>query len=218
MKSRSTRVLAAVMMLLLTAAACSAPSSKEEPLPSTTEFSQLTPAGIEQIKTTRHARFDLRNHDLTKSSVGTEGETMGPIIGGADQPMITLELLGPDRTETVETNTIAVVSTGPASEPYEDIVFWRSLDTPQQANEELRDGITRWGFNPARVSRWEENSQSQSDYRQVVSMGIGPSGLVMEVEAYLQAGKPLLRYIVHFEPRLYTPEVLDRIRSTGLSR
>ncbi|MCP9619919.1 hypothetical protein FOH10_07435 [Nocardia otitidiscaviarum] len=184
-------------------------------MPSTTEFAQLTPAGIEQIKQTGHARFDLRNRELTKAAAGMEGQIMGPIIGGPDQPMITLELLGPNRTETIEANTIGFVSSGPAEEPYQEIVFFRPLDTPEQANGELREGITRWGFNAENVRLWEENTSGKSDYQQVVSMGLGPSGLVVEVEAYLQQGRPLLRYIVHLEPYLYTPQALEEIRTTG---
>ncbi|WP_282782592.1 hypothetical protein [Nocardia sp. CC201C] len=186
-------------------------------MPSTTEFSQLTPAGIERIKQTGHARFDLRNRELTKAATGMEGQTMGPIIGGPDQPMITLELLGPDRTETVETNTIGFVSTGPAEAPYDEIVFFRPLDTAQQANAELREGVTRWGFNTRKVDLWEENSRGESDYQQVVSSGIGPSGLVVTVEAYLKSGKPLLRYMVHLEPYLYAPQALEDIRKTGIT-
>ncbi|WP_306356295.1 MULTISPECIES: hypothetical protein [unclassified Nocardia] len=216
MNSPSRRALATAALLLSTAA-CSTPSSQEEPVPSTTEFSHLTPAGIEQIKQTGHARFDLRNRELTKAAAGMEGQTMGPIIGGPDQPMITLEFLGPDRTETVETNTIGFVSTGPAEAPYDEIVFFRPLDTAQQANDELREGITRWGFNAGKVDLWEENSREESDYQQVVSSGIGPSGLVVTVEAYLKHGKPLLRYMVHLEPYLYTPQALEDIRKTGVT-
>lgn len=217
MKSQSTRILAVTAMLLLTVASCSAPSNKEEPVPSTTEFSQLTPAGIKQIEKTRHARFDLRDRELTKAAVGMEGQTMGPIVGGATKPMITLELLGPDRTESVETNTMGFVSTGPAEEPYEEIVFFRPFDTPEQANAELREGITRWGFNADNVRQWEDNTRDKADDQQVVSMGIGPSGLVVSVEANLKHGKPLLRYMVHLEPYLYAPQALDDIRRTGIT-
>ncbi|SUD47910.1 Uncharacterised protein [Nocardia otitidiscaviarum] len=186
-------------------------------MPSTTEFAQLTPAGIERIKQTGHARFDLRNRELTKAAAGMEGQAMGPIIGGPDQPMITLELLGPNRTETVETNTIGFVSTGSAGAPYDEIVFFRPFDTAQQANDELREGITRWGFNAGKIELWEQNSRGESDYQQVVSSGIGPSGLVVTVEAYLKRGKPLLRYMVHLEPHLYAPQALEDIRTTGIT-
>lgn len=210
-----THAVTTLILLVLTIGACATPPDKEEPVPDSSEFSQLTSAGIAQIKQTQQARFDLRNRELTKAAVGLAGTTMGPIIGGADKPMISLELLGPDRTETVETNTIGFVSTGSAEEPFEEIVYFRPLDTPQQGVNELRAGITRWGFNAEGIDWWEKNTQGKSDYQQVVSMGIGPSGLVMEVEAKLQHGKPLLRYIVHLKPRLYTEQALNDIRSTG---
>ncbi|WP_459961089.1 hypothetical protein [Nocardia sp. IFM 10818] len=212
-----TRSIAAAAMLFLTATACSTPSSKEEPMPPSSEFSQLTDAGVAQIKRTRHARFDLRNHELTKAAVGLEGQDRGPIIGGADQPMISLELLGPDQAETVETSTIMFLSPS-ADKPYAGIVYWRSFETPQECLEELRDDITRWGLNAKRVDMWEENSQGESDYQQVVSMGVGRSGLVISVEAYLKRGKPLLKYDIYLEPEYYTPEVQQTIRATGFSK
>lgn len=213
---RVSAVLAAAGLLLLTVVACVAPEHKQEPPAAASEFSQLTKAGIARIEKTRHARFDLRNHELTKAAVGLEGESMGPIIGGARKPMITLELLAPNRTETVETNTMGFVSTG--TEPYGEIVFFRPLDTPEQANTELREGITRWGFNADNVRQWEENTRDKADDQLVVSMGIGPSGLVVSVEAYLKKGKALLRYMVHLEPYLYAPQALDDIRRTGITR
>lgn len=203
-------------MLLLTAVSCADPSNKEEPMPSTSEFSQLTDAGITQIEKTRHARFDLRNHELTKAAVGLDGQNRGPIIGGADKPMITLDLLGPDQTETVETSTIMFLSST-ADEPYEGIVWWKSFDTPQQALAELHEDINRWGLNPKRVGTWEENIKGETNYQQVISMGVGRSGLVLDVEGRLKDGHALLKYDIYLDPKYYTPEVQETIRRTGYS-
>lgn len=214
MKRAPLRPLIAAVILILTAAACSDPARSAH-APSGSEFSQLTKAGIAEIKRTRHARFDLRNHELTKAAVGLEGTTMGPIVGGADQPDITLELLGPFGTETVQTSTMAFMSTGPASEPIEGVLFWRPIDTPEQALDELRSDIGRWGLNPEDVDWWERNTRGESEYQMVISMGVGRSGLVIDVEAYLKHGKPLLKYDVYLNPEYYTPEAQESIRKYG---
>ncbi|MEV6773310.1 hypothetical protein AB0N05_32220 [Nocardia sp. NPDC051030] len=186
-------------------------------MPNTPEFSQLTDAGIEQIKKTRNARFDLRNHELTKAAVGLDGQDRGPIIGGADGPMITVEFLGPEQAETIETNTLMFLSPN-ANKPYSGIVFWKSFDDAQQCLDELRDDVSRWGLSAARVDRWAENSKGESNYQQVVSMGVGRSGLVIDVEAYLKDGRALLKYDIYLEPDLYTPQALDEIRTTGIAK
>ncbi|WP_306359229.1 hypothetical protein [Nocardia sp. CC227C] len=206
-----------ITVMLLVAVGCAAPSSEEKPVPSTSEFSQLTDAGIAEIEDSRHARFDLRNHELTKAAVGLDGQDRGPIIGGADKPLITLELLGPERTETVQTSTIMFLSTS-ADTPYEGIVFWQSFDTPQECLAELRTDVTRWGIRVEDIDRWDRNSQGETDYQQVISMGVGRSGLVADVEARLANGHCLLKYDIYLEPRYYTPEVQDTIRRTGSSR
>lgn len=215
--SRISILRAAAALLLLTVAACGAPELQEEPTSTTSEFSQLTKAGIERIKKNRHARFDLRNHELTKAAVDLDGQDIGPIIGRAGQPMITLELIGPEQTETIETSTIMFLSNG-ADKPYEGIVWWTSFDEPQQCLTELRNDITRWGLSVEGVDWWERNTQGKTDYKQVVSMGVGRSGLVVDVEARLKRGHCLLKYDIYLEPRYYTPEVQDIIRRTGFSR
>ncbi|WP_280356636.1 hypothetical protein [Nocardia otitidiscaviarum] len=218
MNPRSTIVQALyTTAMLLVAIGCAAPSNEEKPVPITSEFSQLTDAGIAEIEESRHARFDLRNRELTKAAVGLDGQDRGPIVGGADKPMITLELLGPEHTETVQTSTIMFLSAS-ADTPYEGIVFWKSFDTTQDCLAELRTDISRWGIRAEDVDRWERNSQAETDYQQVISMGVGRSGLVAGVEARLKNGNCLLKYDIYLEPRYYAPEVQDMIRRTGSSR
>lgn len=219
MKRRQTLTcaLATLAIVLLTTTACSDSTNQGKPMPDTSEFSQLTKTGIARIQDTQHARFDLRNHELTKAAVGLEGTTMGPIIGGADQPTITLELLGPNQAETEQTSTMAFVSTGPATEPFENIVFWKSFDTIQESLAELNGDIAQWGLNPRLVKQWEENIKDGSDFQQVISMGVGRSGLVIDVEGYIKNGKPLFKYDIYLEPKYYTPEVQATIQASGRS-
>lgn len=117
--------------------------------------------------------------------------------------------------ETVETSTMAFVSTGSAASMFEHVVFWLSFGTLAECLAGLRDDIARWGLNPARVDRWGENSKGEASFQQTVSMGVGRSGLVVEVEGYVNGGKPLLKYNILLEPRYYTTEVQDFIRATG---
>ena len=207
------RVLVTLAVVGTLALGCS--SSKGPTLDYTPEFSLLTEAGINQIKESRHARFDLRDHTLTKADVGFDPPVdKGPMVGNASSPELTLEFLGPTGTETVTTRTFMVPSLS-KNEPYELIAFWRDFDNPADANTELLAGIERWGFLPAKIQNWITNTGDGEDDKAVLGMGVGPAGLVVEVEARLKNGHQLLRYMVHLTPDLYTPEAQANIRQFG---
>ena len=204
-----------ISLVTATALVTGCSSSKGPTLDYTPEFSILTKPGINQIKESRHARFDLRDLDLTKADTGVEPVyDLGPMIGNASGPELTLELLGPTGTEIITTRTFMVDSLV-KDEPYTGITFWRDFDNPADANTELRDGITRWGFHPDRVQDWLDYAAAREDAKSYVSLGIGASGLLAGVEARQKNGHTLLRYEILLEPKYYEPDVLANIRATG---
>ncbi|MFP3468192.1 hypothetical protein, partial [Leifsonia sp. SIMBA_070] len=48
--------------------------------------------------------------------------------------------------------------------------------------------------------------------------GIGPTGLIVGMNASIKDGVQVFQYTLNLDPRNYTPENIENIRSTGLSR
>lgn len=184
-------------------------------------YSRLDDAGIEQIKDSRIAKFDLRTGTETLAAVGLPSgpHVTGPAIGGADEPDLLLVLDGPQGREVTDTRTI-MVAVSPRYNTLYEMVYWRSADDIEHAIEEVRSGITRWGYSKDRVDTWIDgvNKHRNDSYKRVVSTGVSPTGLVTSVEVSYKAGKPVvLRYILHLLPSMYAPENLEAIRRTGMT-
>lgn len=184
-------------------------------------YSRLDDAGVQEITDSRMAKFDLRTGTETLAAVGLQGgpHITGPAIGGADEPDMLLVLDGPQGREVTDTRTI-MVSLSPRNNTLHEIVYWRSADDIEHAIAEVRNGITRWGYSRERVDTWIDgvNKHRHDSYKQVVSTGVSPTGLVTSIEVSYKTGKPVvLRYILHLLPSMYAPDNLEAIRRTGMT-
>ncbi|SIH39229.1 Uncharacterised protein [Mycobacteroides abscessus subsp. abscessus] len=179
-------------------------------------FSLLTEAGIAQIKRTKHARFDLRSTQLTKTAVGLQNSSYSPMIGHAGGGEMTFTFLGPTAREEVITENITFV-TSSITNTVETIVWFSAPKDIAAAHTELRAGVNRWGFRNQDVERWITNSAKREQDKESLGMGIGPTGLVVDVTARKKNGNEIYQYGIHLDPRYYTPETQQTIRETGKS-
>lgn len=226
--ARLLRVTSAAVIMMLACAGCTVGerNTNRESDMSVLEariddvgYSRLDDAGVQEITDSRIAKFDLRTGTETLAAVGLQGHQTGPAIGGADEPDMLLVLDGPQGREVTDTRTI-MVSLSPRNNTLHEIVYWRSADDIEHAIEEVRSGITRWGYSRDRVDTWIDgmNKHRNDSYKRVVSTGVSPTGLVTSIEVSYKAAKPVvLRYILHLLPSMYAPENLEAIRRTGMT-
>jgi hypothetical protein len=105
------------------------------------QYSYLTHEGVQQIKDNRRARFDLRDLTLTNEEAGVPPEsTSDVIIGNPGDPDLTL--VGPTGEVTINTQTIWFTHLD--EDTFPEIIFWRSFDTPEGAQQELAQANPRW--------------------------------------------------------------------------
>jgi hypothetical protein len=183
------------------------------------EFSLLTDAGVEQIKGSRRAGFDLRDRTLTNEEVGVPPEsTSDVIIGNPGDPDIDLTLVGPIGEVTISAQTIWFTHLDQGR--FTEIIFWRSFDTPEGAQQELAQANPRWGILPENVDTWASIATDAGDKKEKWSLGtgVGPTGLIVGMNASTKNDVQVFQYIVDVDPRNYNPVNLESIRTTGIGK
>ncbi len=192
----------------------STPSPNTQP-----EFSVLTDDGVQQIKDTGRARFDLRDRVLTNAEAGVAPESRQEvIIGNPGDPDIQLTLVGPEGEVTISTQTIWFTHLDEHS--FTEIIFFRAFDTPETAQQELNEAVTRWGILPENIEMWSSVSGKVQDdkVRRSLGTGVGATGLIVGMNASIKNGNQVFHYIVDLDPRNYNAENIANIRSTGIGR
>ena len=182
-------------------------------------FSRLSTSGVKQIKDSRSARFDFRDLTLTNAEAGLPADyNRDVIIGGAGKPDIELTFLGPEAQATVSTQTIWITTYFRGGR-FEDLIFWRSFDTTEGAQHELAQATARWGILPENVDTWTHIASKADDGKEKWSLGsgIGPTGLIIDMNASIKNGVQVFQYYVHLNPLTYNPENIESIRTTGIS-
>lgn len=212
---RAGRIAGALLTVVLLAA-CTPPPGEEAPTLGPNEFSRLDDAGIARIKEHHFARFDLRDGTLLPPDVGLSAGAAGKIIGDPSRPEITVELVGPNGTETITTRTLDVMP----SERNATITYFRDPVDRAAATARLRDDQTVWGIRAPAVDTWLAATADPAvgrgkRYKSVIGDGVGRSGLVASVEASVKDGLETHQVFVLLGSYLYTPEALEIIRSKG---
>lgn len=181
------------------------------------EYSRLDDAGVKQIEASQIAKFDLRTGTTTLDALGLTARQLGPAIGGPSDPDLVLVLDGPKGRDVVVTRTMMFAVIGKVY--LNSLTFWRQADTLDEAIDELRQGITRWGYRQQDVHGWAEGVSQQpgKEDKAVVAYGVSPSsGLVTSVEVNYKPDKPIvLQYTVYTTKSVYDPRNLEAIRTTG---
>ncbi|WP_110471002.1 hypothetical protein [Williamsia limnetica] len=174
---------------------------------------------MQQIQDNRRARFDLRDLTLTNEEAGVPPEfTSDVIIGNPGDPDIDLTLVGPTGEVTISAQTIWFTHLDQGR--FTEIIFWRSFDTPEGAQQELAQANPRWGILPENVDTWASIAMDAGDKKEKWSLGtgIGPTGLILDMNASTKNGIQVFHYIVDLDPRNYNPINLENIRTTGIGK
>lgn len=222
--TRPTRAATCVAALLLTLVGCSTTSTsttEEGPVTTKDGFSLLDDRGIEHIKQSRAARFDLRDRRLTREDVNIGRERLGPQVGKPGAPEIDLELVGPGGTEKASTSTFLAYFREPGGDATA-ITWFESYDTRAEGDAALADAVEHWGLPEDTVRNWQETVRFATDgpfadpegtTRSSFGPGLAESGLVAEVTVRTipEREGETLEVSVYLQPKYYTDDYLERL-------
>lgn len=216
---RSVSVLLVGTLTILLASACGLSTNADDPAgdaPVTNPdgFSLLTREGVDAIQEAGRARFDLRERTITRKAVGLETGRLGPVVGGAGEPDLTLELVAPERTEEVRTSTFSVTFTG-NDDRASTVTWFEAYDTDTESQEALKRAVERWGLPADQPAAWRQASETGEE-ELTLRAGVAPSGLASSLTVRrTSSGGQTHQWMLLLRPGLYTPESLEQIRRTG---
>lgn len=214
------RRLAGVGLVLTLAGGCAAEPDRGEDAPVRDDaLSRLDREGVQRIEETGRAVLDLRDREVTRADVGLGERELGPVVGRPGGDPITLVLETPEGSEEVRTSSFSVAFNEPGG-PASYVTWFEGFDSDEQAFVALDGAVERWGIPAADVRRWRDRSAegaSGGGARPSMALGpgLGPSGLVAEVEARAGRTGQTLQYSLLLDDRVYTPETMQRWRRGG---
>lgn len=212
-----TRLLWIVLSsFLVSSCAVSSPSPRVQEPVVVGGNSQFTPAGIEGIKRSQAAVFDLTHRPLQMSQLGLGEASDGAMLAtDADRP-ITVSMTTPTGVVKMETNTIRIRPGADHAVNHIDI-FVTHPDVPA-ANQELRKAADELGFAALRDAEPFGAASTGSSRREKWYPGFGSrTGTVYSVEIYSapDTGRATFIYSAHLAAKFYTPEAAAKIEATG---
>jgi hypothetical protein len=167
---------------------------------STSEFSTLDAAGVEQIRASKTARLDMSSGTLQKASVRVTGDSFGPEINTRDSGRIALTIVGPNGEINGETDRIRF-NTTEARTDFSEVTYFLTADSMDAYFSLIRDGVRRYGIDGDDAERWissiSEDPTSKSDYS--LSTGTG-TGLGVNYDLRYDGAKDTQVIIVHVNP------------------
>jgi hypothetical protein len=200
---------AAVVLLALAAslalAGCQINGTTTEPTAhastlSNSEFSTLDTAGVDQIRTTKTARLDMRSGSLKKAGVRVPEASYGPEINTRGSGKIALTIAAPNGEITGETDRIRFNTTGKRSD-FSEVTYFLTADSPDAYFSLIRDGVQRYGISSDSAERWisstEKNPAKTSDFS--ITSGTD-TGLEVNYDLRYDGAKDTQVIIVHVSP------------------
>ncbi|MBB6406829.1 hypothetical protein [Arthrobacter sp. AZCC_0090] len=168
----------------------------------TSEFSALDAAGVDQIRSSKQARLDMSTGSLLKSAVQLAGDSYGPEINTQDAGKIALTIVGPKGEIKGDTDRIRFNTTD-ARTDFSEITFFLTAESLDSYVSLLRDGVQRYGIDSQDTERWiksvKDDPASKSDY----SLTSGTStGLDVNYDLRYDGSKGTQVIIVHVSPRV----------------
>ena len=180
----------------------SAPAASTAPPPpsGTKTYSSLDPAGIEQIKASKMACFDMASGRLTKKDVGLEdGTSQAPDVLISDGVMeLTIE--APTGLIRAKTNRLRLngMNKGP---DFREITFFLTAESLEDFTALIRDGVDRYGIPSESAEDWIESKSSQPEDKSDFALAPGTStGLQVQYDLRYDGSRDVQVIIVHVHP------------------
>ncbi|CAN7577691.1 hypothetical protein LJR014_004181 [Arthrobacter sp. LjRoot14] len=202
---QAAALVALACCLALTGCQISNPNATE-PTPqgsstmSTSEYSTLDAAGVEQIRATKTARLDMSSGSLKKADVRVSEESYGPEINTRDSGKIALTIAAPSGEITGETDRIRFNTTNKRPD-FSEVTYFLTADSADQYFSLIRDGVQRYGIDSASAERWIASAEADPAKKSDFSITPGSStGLEVNYDLRYDGSKDTQVIIVHVSP------------------
>lgn len=167
---------------------------------STSEFSTLDAAGVDQIRSSKTARLDMTSGSLKKADVRVTEDSYGPEINTKDSGKIALTIVGPNGEIQGETDRIRFNTTS-ARTDFSEVTYFLTADSMDRYFSLVRDGVQQYGIDSEDAERWitsiSDDPTSKSDY----SLTSGTAtGLGVNYDLRYDGAKDTQVIIVHVSP------------------
>ncbi|MBP1233369.1 hypothetical protein JOE40_003013 [Arthrobacter sp. PvP102] len=167
---------------------------------STSEFSTLDAAGVEQIRATKTARLDMSSGSLKKADVRVAEESYGPEINTRDSGKIALTIAAPSGEITGETDRIRFNTTDKRPD-FSEVTYFLTADSVDQYVSLIRDGVQRYGIDGVSAERWIASAEADPAKKSDFSITPGTStGLEVNYDLRYDGAKDTQVIIVHVSP------------------
>lgn len=167
---------------------------------STSEFSTLDAAGVEQIRATKTARLDMSSGSLKKADVRVTADSFGPEINTQDTGKIALTVVAPNGEITGETDRIRFKTTA-ARTDFSEVTYFLTADSPEAYFSLIRDGVQRYGIDSASAERWITSAEADPATKSDFSITSGTdTGLEVNYDLRYDGAKDTQVIIVHVSP------------------
>lgn len=167
---------------------------------STSEFSTLDAAGVEQIRTSKAARLDMSSGRLEKTAVRVTGDSYGPEINTKDSGKISLTIVGPRGEISGDTDRIRF-NTTTKRQDFTEVTYFLTAESPDEYFGLIRDGVARYGIDSASAERWISSTREDPGTKSNFSITSGTStGLDVNYDLRYDGGKSTQVIIVHVRP------------------
>ncbi|WP_104175116.1 hypothetical protein [Arthrobacter sp. Y81] len=207
--TRRFRRQAAVVLLALTGslalAGCRVSGTATEPTSqgstmSTSEFSTLDAAGVDQIRATKTARLDMSSGSLQKAAVRVTEDSYGPEINTRDSGKVALTIAAPNGEITGETDRIRFKTTDKRPD-FSEVTYFLTAESADEYFELIRDGVERYGIDSDSAERWISSAEADPAKKSDFSITSGTdTGLEVNYDLRYDGGKDTQVIIVHVSP------------------
>jgi hypothetical protein len=201
---QAAALVALACCLALTGCKISSPNATEPTSQgstvSTSEFSTLDAAGVEQIRATKTARLDMSSGSLKKADVRVAEESYGPEINTRDSGKIALTIAAPSGEITGETDRIRFNTTDKRPD-FSEVTYFLTADSVDQYVSLIRDGVQRYGIDGVSAERWIASAEADPAKKSDFSITPGTStGLEVNYDLRYDGAKDTQVIIVHVSP------------------
>lgn len=163
-------------------------------------FSTLDKAGIEQIKASKTARFDMTTGWLSKESVGLEdGSSQAPDVKIADGTM-SLVVEGPTGTVTAQTDRLRLNGMNTGSN-FSEVTYFLTAQSLDEYTAMIRDGVDRYGIDKESAEDWIRSISAKPEKKSEFAIGTGTrTGLRVTYDLRYYGSEDTQVIIVHVNP------------------
>ena len=164
------------------------------------EFSTLDKAGIEKIKSSKCARFDMTTGWLSKESVGLEdGSSQAPDVSIKDGTM-SLVIEGPTGEVSAQTDRLRMNGMNTGSN-FSEVTYFLTAQSLAEYTTMIRDGVDRYGIDHESAERVIESISSNPEGKTDFAISTGmKTGLQVTYDLRYDGSKGTQVIIVHVNP------------------